>query len=233
MTARLSRPLVVQGLSAPLELRESARARRMTLRVDTARGLIQVVVPPGLSESEAARFVGRHAGWVRARLAALPPVRPFLDGGRVPVLGEDHVIRHDPSCRGLGRRAHGELAVGGRPEHLSRRIRDLLTAEARRLLGERAHEMAARLGIRIKGITVRDTHSRWGSCSAAGRLMFSWRLILMPEPVFNYVIAHEVAHLGEMNHSPRFWAIVARLVPDAAAARSWLRRHGGEMLRYG
>lgn len=227
------RPLTVNGLPAPLELRESPRARRMTLRVDPGRGLIQVVIPKGVSEREAVRFVDRHAAWVQSRLAALPPERPFVDGAPVPVLGRDHVVRHDPSLRGAGRRENGELRVGGGPEHTARRVRDLLTAEARRLLTERAHAMAAMLGVRVKGVSIRDTRSRWGSCSAAGRLSFSWRLILTPEAVFDYVVAHEVAHLVEMNHSPRFWAQVAHLGHDAATARAWLRRHGAALLRFG
>jgi hypothetical protein len=233
MTAGGTRPLTLSGLPAPLELRESARARRMTLRLDAARGLIQVVVPAGLDEAEAIRFVGRHAGWIRARLAALPPARPFVNGARIPVLGTDHVIRHDSAWRGPGCRHQGEIRVGGQPEHLARRVRDLLTAEARRLLAERSRIMAEALETRVRGITVRDTRSRWGSCSATGSLSFSWRLILTPEPVLSYVVAHEVAHLREMNHSPRFWALVARLIPDAAPSRAWLRRHGAELLRFG
>jgi hypothetical protein len=216
-----------------LELRESARARRLSLRVDPALGVIRLVMPMGLPEAEAQRFVQRHAGWVRARLAALPALRPFVDGAAVPVLGLDHRIRHDPEQRGLGCRRDGELRVGGRVEHLPRRVRDLLTAEARTLIGERARVMATLLGARIQAITLRDTRSRWGSCSATGRLSFSWRLIFTPESVFNYVIAHEVAHLREMNHSPKFWALVARLNPDAASSRAWLRRHGAELLRFG
>ena len=227
------RPLVVSGLSAPLELRESVRAHRMTLRVEPTRGVIQVVVPAGHSEYEAARFVGRHVAWVRSRLAALPPARPFVDGASIPVLGVEHRVRHDPMLRGVGRCVAGELCVGGQSEHLGRRVRDLLIIESRRLLGERAHAMAAVLEARVRGISVRDTRSRWGSCTASGRLSFSWRLILSPESVFNYVVAHEVAHLREMNHSPRFWAEVARLTSEAAGARAWLRCNGPALLRFG
>ena len=231
MTA--ARPLTVSGLPAPLELRESARARRMTLRLDAARGLIQVVVPKGLSEAEAVRFVGRHAGWVRTHLAKLPPARPFAEGAHIEVLGEDHIIRHEPFTRGAGVREGGEIRVGGALEHLPRRVRALLIAEARLLLADQARRMAVQLGAKVRGVTVRDTRSRWGSCSQAGRLSFSWRLILCPRPVFDYVVAHEVAHLCEMNHSPRFWALVAKLCPDAARRRGWLRTHGAELLRIG
>ncbi len=235
MTGVPPRPrlLSVAGLAAPLELRESVRARRMSLRLDTARGLVQVVVPAGLAEAEAVRFIGRHTGWVTARLAKLPPARPFAEGAHVSVLGCDHIIRHEPFTRGLGVREAGEIRVGGRIEHLPRRVRDLLVAEARTLLSQRTRTMATALGAKVAAVTVRDTRSRWGSCSSAGRLSFSWRLMLTPEAVFNYVIAHEVAHLREMNHSPRFWALVARLNPDMEQSRTWLHRHGAELLRIG
>jgi predicted metal-dependent hydrolase len=197
-----------------------------------------------VAEAEAARFVGRHVAWVRGRMAAIPPARPFVAGAVVPVLGVDHVIRHDPALRGAGRREGGEIVagrrqggeivVGGRQaEQVGGRVRRLLIAEARALITARAHLLAAELGVRVAEVALRDTSSRWGSCSAAGRLMFSWRLILTPESVLDYVIAHEVAHLREMNHSPRFWAIVARLTPDAGPARAWLRAHGAGLLRFG
>lgn len=227
------RPLLVSGVPAPLELRISTRTRRLLLRVDAGRGLIQVVVPPGVGEAEAARFVGRHAAWVRSRLDAMPPSRPFEPGARVPVLGIEHVIRHDPALRGPGRRVGGEIVVGGRPEQVPGRVRRLLMAEARTLISARAWTMAAALGVRVAALTLRDTRSRWGSCSSSGRLSFSWRLILAPESVLDYVVAHEVAHLSELNHSPRFWAEVARLVPHVNRSRSWLRANGAALLRFG
>lgn len=231
--AKAPRALAVAGLPVPLELRESARTRRLTLRVDAGRGLIQVVVPTGIAEAEVHRFILRHDGWLRARLEALPPRLPFTDGARVPVLGVEHVIRHTPDLRGGTRREDGQLLVGGRPEHLERRVQDYLIAEARRELGERARAKAALIGERIAAVTVRDTRSRWGSCAVNGRLSFSWRLILTPETVLDYVVAHEVAHLKEMNHSPRFWAVCATLTAEVKAPRAWLRANGARLLRYG
>ena len=231
--AKAPRALAVAGLPVPLELRESARARRMTLRVDAVRGLIQVVIPVGVPEAEALRFVGRHDGWVRARLAALPPQLPFADGVVVPYMGIDHVIRHDPALRGGTRIEDGTIHVGGQAEHVARRVRDFFLAEARRELTERSREKAALIGARVAAVTVRDTKSRWGSCSASGRLSYSWRLILTPEPVLDYVVGHEVAHLREMNHSARFWALCAALTDDVKGPRAWLKTNGARLLRYG
>ncbi|WP_051340882.1 M48 family metallopeptidase [Azospirillum halopraeferens] len=232
-TSKAPRALAIAGLPVPLELRESPRARRLTLRVDAGRGLIQVVVPEGLPESEVRRFIDRHDGWVRARLEALPPQHPFTDGMVVPVRGRDHTIRHDPALRGGTRCEDGALLVGGHADHVARRVRDFLTAEARRVLAERARAKAAGIGARVAAVTVRDTRSRWGSCSSTGRLSFSWRLILTPDAVLDYVVAHEVAHLKEMNHSPRFWSLCARLTADVAGPRAWLRANGARLLRYG
>lgn len=228
-----TRPLAIAGLPAVLELRETPRTQRMTLRVDAARGLIQVVVPKGLPEAEIRRFVTRHDGWVRTRMAAIPPALPFADGAVVPVRGVDHVIRHVPDLIGGTRAADGEILVGGGIEHLPRRVRDWLTAEARRELGARARAKAAILGVRVVAVTVRDPRSRWGSCSSTGRLSFSWRLILTPDAVIDYVVSHEVAHLKELNHSPRFWTQCSRLAGDITGPRAWLKSHGPRLLRYG
>jgi len=127
----------------------------------------------------------------------------------------------------------GEIRVRGDPMHLARRVRDYLVAQARSELASRARRLAARIGRNVARVTVRDTKSRWGSCSGRGNLSFSWRLILVPEPVIDYVVAHEVAHLAEMNHGPRFWRLVESLSPDSAAPRAWLKRHRNRLLSYG
>lgn len=229
----LIRPLAIAGLSTPLELRESARTTRMTLRVDAARGVVLVVVPRGLPEIEARRFVGRHDTWIRARLAAIPPALPFTDGAVLPLRGVDHVVRHVPGLRGGTRAENGEIVVGGAAEHLGRRVRDFLVGEARREVSARARAKASRLGSRVAAVAVRDTRSRWGSCSATARLSFSWRLILTPDRVLDYVVAHEVAHLREMNHSERFWTLCATLTDEVAGPRAWLKTNGPRLLRYG
>ena len=148
----------------------------------------------------------------------------------------DHVVRLRPDVKGGVWREGVEIFVTGRTEHTSRRLRDWLKAEARDALTPVVHEFAKALGVTITRITVRDTRSRWGSCTRDGKLSFSWRLILAPESVLTYVAAHEVAHLKHMNHGPAFWRTVESLVsPDVdwSLAREWLRRSGAAMHRYG
>jgi predicted metal-dependent hydrolase len=225
--------LRVDAREVPVELALHPRARRITLRVDKARGTLRLTLPPGVSQSEGLRFAGRQQAWLRRRLSELPQAVPFAEGAEVPVLGEAHTIRHVPGARRGVWRAHGAIYVSGAGEHLPRRVRDYLKAEARREIAQRAAPLARQVGRPHGRITIRDTASRWGSCSAKGDLSFSWRLILAPERVLQYVVAHEVAHLRQMNHSPRFWALVDQLVDDAETPKAWLRHHGASLMRYG
>lgn len=217
-----------------IRVRVHARARRLSLRVDQ-RGAVLVIAPPHCGRAEVSRFVARHADWVEQRLAALPPHHPFADGAVIPFRGEPHRVRHDPAARRpVERQAEPALlVVGGRAEHLPRRLHDFLVAEAGAELGRLSREKAVLAGARVASVRMRDTRSRWGSCSATGRLNYCWRLILAPPFVADYVAAHEVAHLREPNHQPAFWALVDRLTPHRAAATEWLRRQGAGLHRFG
>jgi predicted metal-dependent hydrolase len=222
-------------LGVPLEFRRSPRARRISLKVDHARGRVVLTAPASVGRRHALDFLTRHEGWLTAHVAQLPPALPFAHGATVPVMGVPHLIRNDSSrLRGLPARADGTITVPGAPEHLTRRLTDYLKAEAKREIGSRAEAKAAALGRPVTAITLRDTRSRWGSCSGAGRLAFSWRLILAPEFVLDYVVAHEVAHLREMNHGVRFWRLCSSLTDtDPKAARAWLKRNGAALHAYG
>lgn len=217
----------------PVDVRTNGAARRIILRVDRASGRLRLTLPPGVGTAEGLRFAERQTGWLRARLAELPARVPFADGAVLPVLGEPHVVRHRPDARAGVWRQGGEIHVSGRGEHLPRRLRDFLRQTARAAIAPRARDMAAVVGRPPGRITLRDTRSRWGSCTARGDLGFSWRLVLAPEAVLDYVVAHEVAHLVHMNHGPPFWRLVGTLVDDVDGPRRWLRRHGPDLLRYG
>jgi hypothetical protein len=222
------------NLGAPVAIRVSARARRLSLRVDVASRAVELVLPRRFSAQAAIGFIAAHRGWIAARLVAMPPVSLLADGASVPIFGAPHRIRHIADRLAAPVTiADGEIRVRGDPAHLPRRVRDHLIALAKRDFAARARALAGRLGKSVARVGVRDPKSRWGSCSSKGVLSFSWRLVLAPEAVIDYVVAHEVAHLVEMNHSPRFWRVVASLVLDSAAPRAWLRRHRLELLSYG
>jgi len=219
---------------ARVSIRVSQRARRIALRIDAAERKVELVLPPGVPPSHGLRFLATKQGWIAARLAALPQLVRFAEGVIVPVLGIPHRIlrEDDPTAPPVAIR-DGEIRVRGDAVHIERRVRDHLVAMARTEFAARARPLAARIERKLARVGVRDTKSRWGSCSGRGNLSFSWRLILAPEPVINYVVAHEVAHLAEMNHGPRFWRLVDSLSPDSAAARGWLKRHRSRLFSYG
>ncbi|MDA8230426.1 MAG: SprT family zinc-dependent metalloprotease [Magnetospirillum sp.] len=220
------------GRVVPVAVRASPLARRMSLRIDPAAGPV-VVMPAGARRADAERFLTHNRVWLAERLARLPQRVPLVPGARIPLLGIDHDIRHVPEARRGVWVADGGLNISGRIEHVPRRALDFLRAEARRHLHTRAFDLSARIGRTPCRVSVRDTRSRWGSCSSRGDLSFSWRLVLAPEPVLAYVVAHEVAHLVHMNHSPAFWAVVAELVGDPRAAKRWLKANGAGLHLYG
>jgi predicted metal-dependent hydrolase len=231
---KIGRQAIALDLGAPLTIRISARARRIGLRIDAAARRVVLVVPSGVAPELGLKFLRDKREWITRRFDALPRPVPFVEGAIVPILGVPHRIRcsADPAQLPVTI-ADREIRVHGAPAHVARRVRDHLAAFARSELARRARPLAARLGRKITRISVRDTKSRWGSCSSCGKLSFSWRLIFAPDEVVDYVVAHEVAHLVEMNHGPRFWRIVDSLAPANARQRRWLDRHRAELLAYG
>jgi predicted metal-dependent hydrolase len=221
-------------IGVPIAIRLSQRARRVRLRVDPVERNVELVLPRGVSPSKGLRFLATQREWIAARLKALPQPVPFVEGAIVPVLGVPHRIRRESAASlQLVRIVDGEIRVSGNPAYFERRVRDHLFITARDELAPRAARLAAQIGREVRRVSVRDTKSRWGSCSGDGNLSFCWRLIFVPEPVLDHVVAHEVAHLVEMNHGPRFWRLVESLAPGHSDARAWLKRHRDRLLSYG
>jgi predicted metal-dependent hydrolase len=238
---RPSEPSVVQVVFDRaiylVRLRRHRQARRYTLRIDAASREVVLTMPPRGSVREAKEFAQKHGAWIAARLKRLPKAAPFAHGAEVPLRGELHRIVHRRGERGTvwAETADGApiLCVAGEPPHLNRRISDFLKREAQRDLEAASRRYAAKLGVSFKRICVRDQSSRWGSCSNTGVLSFSWRLILAPSFVLDYLAAHEVCHIVELNHSLRFWRLVKRLYPDVERAKTWLDVNGTDLHRYG
>ncbi|MBY4894904.1 M48 family metallopeptidase [Rhodobacteraceae bacterium N5(2021)] len=207
-------------------LRRNARAKRFSLRVSRSDGRVSLSLPTWAPEAEALAFLRDREAWVRENLDRAPGVKRAAIGAEIPVCG---VAR--PVFAGPGRAAHfseGAVHVPEGPRE-GPRIKALLTAMARERLAQAVAVHAGAIGKRYGRITLRDPRSRWGSCSSKGDLMFSWRLIMAPPEVLDYVVAHEVAHLVEMNHSPRFWALCKQLCPKTDQNRRWMRAHGAEL----
>lgn len=220
-------------VDCPVRWHRSPRARRVSLRIDARAGEVVVTLPMRAGRRAGMALLTTHAAWVMQRLAALSPPVPFAPGAEVPLGGQAHVIRHDPAARGGAFLDGATIVVSGREEFLARRVKDFLRAEAKRRIALLAEKHAATLGVKVKAIRLKDTNSRWGSCAPDGTLAFSWRLVMAPDWVLDYVVAHEVAHLRELNHSPRFWAHVENLTPNREPAQEWLRENGPALLRIG
>jgi predicted metal-dependent hydrolase len=226
------------GQTYRVALRRRTGARRITLRVSTATGDVTLTLPPRTDVTQARAFAEAHGGWIATRLAKRPEQVVFAHGVSVPLRGVPHRIVHWSTIRGVtqaqsDRDGQPIIAVAGEPAHLARRVQDFLRREALKDLEQAVQRHCTALGIPARRITVRDTVSRWGSCSSRGHLNFSWRLILAPAFVLDYLAAHEVAHLKEMNHSPRFWSLLKRLCPRTDEAETWLNRNGTSLHRYG
>jgi predicted metal-dependent hydrolase len=224
-----------------INVRRIASARRFTLRVRAATQDVVLTMPARGSLVEAKAFANRHAAWIGAKLRLLPEKIPLQAGGLVPLRGTVHLITHcQATRRGVwiqdspgGQACTPLLCVNAELPFVPRRVRDFLVKEALRDIKIAVESHTQRLGVAPRRITLRDTTSRWGSCSSSGALSFSWRLIMAPHFVLDYLAAHESAHLVHMNHSPAFWSAVDRLTADTGRAEAWLKAHGSSLLRFG
>jgi predicted metal-dependent hydrolase len=224
---RLPSGRLVEGV-----VRMRAGTRRLALRIDPVARQVVLSVPPRTARRTLEDMVRTHAGWVEEKLGELPVASPFAEGASIPLRGQTVRLARRPG-RGapvLHQTPDGRvLEVAASAERFSHRVRAALAAFAHADTLAVAQELASRLETPVATISIRDARSRWGSCTSRGDVMINWRLIAAPPSVLRYVVVHELAHLKELNHSPRFWAEVARLMPDWKPARVWLRTHGASL----
>ena len=218
---------------ARVEWRRSSRARRVSLRIDPAGGSVVVTLPARATRKAGMALLMGHADWVSNRLAALPEAVTFIEGASVPIGGVPHRIRHAPAAR-AGRSCSTRNCMSPARRNFCRA--GFAISCARRHGGGWARwwrRRPALIGVVPKRVTMKDTTSRWGSCAPDKSLALSWRLVMAPAFVQDYVVAHEVAHLRHMNHGPKFWSLVDELTPHTKAAIPWLRAEGARLLRIG
>lgn len=215
-----------------LTVRLDPRARRLTLRLIGDQ--VRVTCPSKRHVKEAVALAKARGAWLAERRAAQPVRRPFAVGQTIPVMGAPRTIRLGENPRAAARLIPDTIITGGADDAgIARRVEALLRREAKIWLTARADHYARQLGLPPCPVTVRETRSRWGSCSVTPALSFSWRLALAPPAVADYVAAHEVAHRRHMDHSAAFWAVVGTLYPDYEEQAAWLRDHGAELHAYG
>ncbi len=236
-----TRNLEIDGMHVPVILRRNVRARRFILKIGANKPEVILTMPGNGSETEAMDFAISQAPWIKSRINAQPDIIAFAPGVEIPLRNLMHTLEHRPNQRGTvwvleddnSELGQPVICVAGDQRHLARRVRDWLKKQARSDLAQSVAIHSEHLGLRAKGITIRDQTTRWGSCSSTGGLSFSWRLILAPPFVLDYVAAHEVAHLEEMNHGPRFWKLVEQCIPDYRDAQKWLKSSGSKLHIYG
>lgn len=221
----------------PVRWHRCGRARRVSLRIDPRAGTVVVTLPSRAGREAGLALLRAHADWVAGRLAALPRVVSLEEGAVVLLSGVPHPIRHQPDGRRGVWVEDGEIKVSGERDFLARRVGDFLRAEARKRLGYLVAMIAgdpeAGPGLSPSRLTIKDTSTRWGSCSSEKVVMFSWRLVMAPPEIQHYVVAHELAHLRHLDHADSFWRLVDRLTPHRRHAEGWLKQHGAALLRTG
>ncbi len=224
--------LQINGQRLPLVIKRHRRAKRICLRYNPTSHAISLTLPSHTRVSVGLKFLMQKSEWLIETLHEIPEKKQIKPGVVIPLLGERVRIKHDREIDGAYHLDDDALYVAGAREHFPRRVTEALKKIAATAIEEIATKQARKIGRRIHHISVRDTRSRWGSCSSTGNLAFSWRLIFAPFEVMEYVVAHEVAHLRHMNHSKAFWELVEYLCPDYEAAKDWLRLHGKDLYRF-
>lgn len=210
-----------------VELRQSSRARRLSLRVSRLDGRASLTMPPSATDRQVMAFLRERESWLRQHVENVAPATIPAIGAVVPFGGQDVPIIGGAIKRAVLR--DGAIMVPQDGKATATKIKAFLKLAARDALAEASDRYAAEVGRSYSRLSLRDTRSRWGSCSHEGVLMYSWRLIMAPPDVLDYVAAHEVAHLVEMNHSSAFWDVVQGLMPDYSVHRRWLQKDGAKL----
>ena len=227
----------LEGRVVSIKFRRNPRAKKIVLRLLRARKVeeedgIVVTLPLGLNKKDGIRFAEEKKSWIAQNISKLPSLIIFEDGALVPYMGIEHKIVHQPNIKHGVWRDDAFIYVSGRREFLGRRLKNWFKREAYKIITTYVIDKTRLTNKRVGKISIRDTRSRWGSCSSSSNLSFSWRLIMAPEFVLDYVVAHEVAHTLEHNHSANFWKLTRELCGDMEKAKAWLKNYGELLHRY-
>lgn len=226
-------PLQINGAVVEVELRFNQRSKSMRLRLDRLKKRAVLTLPPRTPHFEVSAFLERSKTWLLRRLEQHPCQVPFINGNCIPIFGQDHIIHYSVAPQSKIELQDSRIFMQGPTENLSRALKTWLKHHAHDYLTQRCQDYAIHVGKKINYVRVREVKSRWGSCSHQANLSFSWRLVFAPLPIVDYVCAHEVAHLVEMNHSRQFWAIVESMCPNPKVHINWLKQNASRLFSYG
>ena len=199
----------------------SKQARKLSLRIDAKKRIPVLTVPKYCDKRQ-----------IDFQLSKLSYQKKFADGDKISFNGVEVEISHNAKLRGGVQLKDNKILVSGDVEFLSRRVRDFIKEQAQKILYERSIEKAARIGKKVNRVVIKDTRSRWGSCSSLQNINYNWRIMLAPDKVIDYLVAHEVSHLAHQDHSDAFWECVNTLAEDMVFGRNWLKKHGSELNEY-
>ena len=214
-----------------IKIIKSPLAKRLTLRIDEKNRRAVLTIPKYCSRKRALSFLRQHRDWITNMLARLPQPKYFTNGAEFEFFGVKYTVQHIENQRG-GKLANNVLTIGGKLEFLHRRVSDFLKQQTLKRLSAMSVDKAKTLGCRITSVSIKDTKSRWGSCSTLGNINYNWRISMAPLNVINYLVCHEISHLKHPNHSPEFWQTVAMLCPDYEQSRHWLKVRGKTLYQY-
>lgn len=215
-------------------VQENARSKRLSLKYHPITREFSLTKPPKARKEDILNFLNRSKAWLAEKMGEVNSNIPFTPGTLLPILGQEHLIQFAQDAKPSVVQKEGVLLVSGfDPIIVPGMVKDWLRGHIYAYIADTSKKFAKTLGKPVGVITIKDTKSRWASCSSHGNLAYSWRLAMAPEAVVEYICAHEVSHLVEMNHSPAFWGLVAQLCPSFNEHRSWLKIHGKNLFRYG
>ena len=215
----------------PLKVNTSFKLRRLNLRIDHKKRMVILSMPKLCSKKKAFNFINEHIDWIEEKLADLPEIKEFEDGETISLFGTSVSICHNGDF-GAPKLIDSTLFVGGDKAFLHRRIKDYIKREAKKIFYAKSKILADQLGCPLTGVSIKDTKSRWGSCSTLKHINYNWRIALAPDFVTDYLMAHEVAHLKHQDHSSDFWHTVETLCPNAQEGKNWLSKHGNALYLY-
>ena len=206
----------------------------MSLRFDSIKNVLTLTAPPRASQKQILGFLASTEGWILKQVTKAITSVLFEENTVISVLDKDYKIKHQSLYDRRDVKIHEDsIVVYGPQERINMMVTIFLKCHAKSMLEKYCAHYAGAIGMDVNKVTIRETKSRWGSCSEDGNISLCWRLLLAPKSVAEYVCAHEVAHLKEMNHSPAFWKIVEDLQPNYKDSKAWLKKNGGELFKYG
>ena len=214
-----------------IKIKKSISAKRLTLRIDEKNHIPVLTIPNHYSKNKAISFVKEHLDWINTNLEKLPPLKKFTNNDKISFMGKEITIIHKPAQRGVTL-TDDKLLTGGQEEFLHRRVCDFIKKQAQKELYQASVNTAKTLNCEIHKVSIKDTKSRWGSCSNKKNINYNWRIALAPKFVIDYLVCHEVSHLAHQDHSSCFWECVSKLCPKYQEARQWLKTNGKSLYQY-